>query len=177
MTTSSHVYELFGGRTLHVAYYTDVKNSASLLHKILSNELNVALINADTVVSLFQVHAAASRALLSVQNHSMTTNSLHSELVFNLSGTRNVTDSLRRFGISNQATQVLVCVFDDATALDTVGIDGVLKPVTSIENHAHLTPEHIQVLKKHYKIQDLELQVTTLSDAIVSRIATKNVNK
>ncbi|RHY09013.1 hypothetical protein DYB36_009124, partial [Aphanomyces astaci] len=87
MTTSSHVYELFGGRTLHVAYYTDVKNSASLLHKILSNELNVALINADTVVSLFQVHAAASRALLSVQNHSMTTNSLHSELVFNLSGT------------------------------------------------------------------------------------------
>ncbi|RHY48635.1 hypothetical protein DYB30_011391 [Aphanomyces astaci] len=129
------------------------------------------------VVSLFQVHAAASRALLSVQKHSMTTNSLHSELVFNLSGTRNVTDSLRRFGISNQATQVLVCVFDDATALDTVGIDGVLKPVTSIENHAHLTPEHIQVLKKHYKIQDLELQVTTLSDAIVSRIATKNVNK
>ncbi|KAF0775155.1 hypothetical protein AaE_001145, partial [Aphanomyces astaci] len=136
----------------------------------MSNELNVALINADTVVSLFQVHAAASRALLSVQNHSMTTNSLHSELVFNLSGTRNVTDSIRRFGISNQATQAkqpamfarcgvghrggstwgcLVCVFDDATALDTVGIDGVLKPVTSIENHAHLTPEHIQVLKKH----------------------------
>ncbi|RHZ09483.1 hypothetical protein DYB37_014072, partial [Aphanomyces astaci] len=100
MTTSSHVYELFGGRTLHLAYYTDVKNSASLLHKILSNELNVSLINADTVVSLFRVHAAASRALLSVQNH--------------------------------------------------------------------LTPEHIQVLKKHYKIQDLELQVTTLSDAIVS---------
>ncbi|RQM19418.1 hypothetical protein B5M09_013274 [Aphanomyces astaci] len=109
------------------------------------------------VVSLFQVHAAASRALLSVQNHSMTTNSPHSEHVFNLS--------------------VLVCVFDDATALDTVGIDGMLKPVTSIENHTHLTPEHIQVLKKHYKIQDLELQVTTLSDAIVSRIATKNVNK
>ncbi|ETV73076.1 hypothetical protein H257_12112 [Aphanomyces astaci] len=153
--------DLLGGGTLHLAYYTDVKNSASLLHKILSNEVNVALINADTVVSLFQVHAAASRALLSVQNHSMTTNSPHSEHVFNL----------------NQATQVLVCVFDDATALDTVGIDGMLKPVTSIENHTHLTPEHIQVLKKHYKIQDLELQVTTLSDAIVSRIATKNVNK
>ncbi|RHY02611.1 hypothetical protein DYB36_012595 [Aphanomyces astaci] len=168
MTTSSHVYELFGGRWRTTPTLRTVRHCRTG---------DVEFVRQDLVVSLFQVHAAASRALLSVQNHSMTTNSLHSELVFNLSGTRNVTDSIRRFGISNQATQVLVCVFDDATALDTVGIDGVLKPVTSIENHAHLTPEHMQVLKKHYKIQDLELQVTTLSDAIVSRIATKNVNK
>ncbi|RHY28313.1 hypothetical protein DYB32_006072 [Aphanomyces invadans] len=174
---TSQVFDLFGGRTLHVAFYTDVKNSASLLHKILSSDLNVALINADMVVSLFQVHVAASRALLSAQNHSLTTKSLHSELVFNLSGSRNVTDSLRKFGMSNNATQVLVCAFDDRGVLDAVDIDGTPTPVTAIDNCAHLTPDHVQALKKHYKIHDVELQVTTLSDAIVSRIATKNVNK
>ncbi|KAF0685263.1 Aste57867_22807 [Aphanomyces stellatus] len=174
---TAHVFELFGGRTLHIAYFRDVKNSADLLQKILAQELDVALINADMVVSLFQVDVAASRALLSAQNHSLTTNTLHSELVFNLSGTRNVTDSLRRFGIGKDTTHLLVCAFDDASTIESVGVDGVLSDVVGIENAAHLSPDQLATLKKHYKIQDVELQVTSLVDAVVSRIATKNVNK
>ena len=118
---------------------------------------------------------AASRALLSAQSDSLTTNSTHSELVFNLSGSRNVTDSLRRFGVSNETTQLVVCAFDDASVLDNLEVDGTQEDVDKIGDH--LTADQITALKKLYKIQDTELEVSSLSDAIVCRIATKNVNK
>ncbi len=129
---------------------------------------------------MFPVHVAASRALLCSQSRSLTTNTLHSELVFNLSGSRNVTDSLRKFGISNGATQLLVCAFDaDAAKLQEMLdiIDGCLADLDMIEAQSHLSPEQVAIVKKHYKIQDVELRVSTLADAIVTRIATKSVCK
>ncbi|CAK4068282.1 unnamed protein product [Aphanomyces euteiches] len=175
MALRAQEYALFGGRTLYIAYYRDVKNSATLRQQILSQQVDAALINAEMIAGLFQLHVAASRALLSAQSDSLTTNSIHSELVFNLSGSRNVTDSLRRFGISNETTQLVVCAFDDASLLEKLQIEGTREDVDKIGDH--LTADQITALKKLYKIQDTELEVSSLSDAIVCRIATKNVSK
>ncbi|EQC35639.1 hypothetical protein SDRG_06923 [Saprolegnia diclina VS20] len=180
MSVQVYTYELFPGRTLHVGLFHDVTNAGELLSQLLAQTIDFSLINAEMVTGLFPLHAAASRTLLSSQNNALLTNTLHSELVYNLSGSRNVTDSLRRFGISAATTKLLICAFDaDAAKLDEMRrlVQGTLVDVAGLESPSHVTPATLQQLKKHYKITDVELTASSLTDAIVTRIATKSVNK
>ncbi|GLE04274.1 hypothetical protein PINS_up013184 [Pythium insidiosum] len=175
-------FELFGGRTLHTAFFKDVKNSAALRQAVLNQEVNVSLINARMVVDLFAVHAAAARALLCDQDNKLITKTLHAELVFNLSGSRNVAESFRRFGLTDDCDQVLLYVFDadaDVLAKAVALVDGTLVESPSIKEALgpHLSPSDIATIRKYYKIQDMELQTSSLSDAVTSRIATKSCNK
>ncbi|RLN98963.1 hypothetical protein BBJ28_00000946 [Nothophytophthora sp. Chile5] len=171
--------------TLHVGYYTDVKNSAELRQGLLDKKFDVALLNAQLVCMLsfdlvapFQIHAAASRALLCDASGRLTTRSLHAELVFNLSGSRNVSESFRRFGINDACTSVVLCVFDadEATLkeMETL-VEGSLLPFSEVGTH--LRPEDVKLIKKFYKIQDQELTCSSLVDAVTCRIATKSCSK
>lgn len=201
-------YELFPGRTLHAAFFKDVTNSAALRQALLNQETDVALINASLVrarssslpllhrppfiptlthphphdrhqlVDPFQIHAAAARALLCETTTKLMTKTLHAELVFNLSGSRNVSESFRRFGVADDSTTLVLCVFDsDEAALATAAalVKGTAVPFHELGQH--LTPADVKAVRKFYKIQDLELRTTSLSDAIVNRIATKSCNK
>lgn len=126
----------------------------------------------------FQIHAAASRALLCETTTRLTTKTLHAELVFNLSGSRNVSESFRRFGVSPDCTTLVLCVFDaDEAALARAAalVQGEHTPLSELGQH--LTPADMKALKKFYKIQDLELSSSSLTDAIVNRIATKSCSK
>jgi EKC/KEOPS complex subunit CGI121/TPRKB len=130
------------------------------------------------VVDLFQIHAAAARALLCDQAGKLTTKTLHSELVFNLSGTRNVAESFRRFGISDKSDKIVLCVFDAnesqlADASEIVhGTSMVLKEIGT-----HLEAQDLALIRKYYKIPEAELKTSSLIDAIASRIATKSCSK
>ncbi|CAI5727683.1 hypothetical protein KXD40_005661 [Peronospora effusa] len=178
MTLEKHTYPLFNNRTLHVGYYTDVKNSRALRQDLLDKKFDVALINAHLIAGSFQVHAAASRALLCDASNQLTTRSLHAELVFNMSGSRNVTESFKRFGVSNDTTSLVVCVIDaDEEALKQVEtlVNGTQLPFDELGTH--LTSEDVKLIKKFYKISEQELTKSTLVDAATCRIATKNCNK
>ncbi|KAF1336742.1 Ekc/keops complex subunit tprkb, partial [Globisporangium splendens] len=178
MAMAKHTFELFPGRTLHSAFYKDVKNSAALHKALLNQEFDAALVNASLLVDPFQVYAAASRVLLCETTTRLTTKSMHAELVFNLSGSRNVTESFRRFGVADDCTSLVLCVFDadDATLASLASlVEGTLTPFNELGQH--LTPAGVKAIRKFYKIQDLELGSSTLVDAIVCRIATKSCNK
>lgn len=134
--------------------------------------------NAHVVIDLFAIQAAAARALLCEQNKSLTTNSLHSELVYNLSASRNVTESFRRFGISDQSDALIVGVFDDPSQdkLSAIAsrIDGQRVSMDTLGQH--LSEQDLVKIKKYYKIQQPEHQFS-LSDAIITRIAIKSCAK
>lgn len=183
-------------------------NSAALRQALLDQEIDVALVNASLVrhqcayirsmtkhfvlncplvsslraiiqlVDPFQIHAAAARALLCETTTKLTTKTLHAELVFNLSGSRNVSDSFRRFGVADDCTALVLCVFDaDDAALAAAAtlVKGERVPFSELGQH--LTPADMKNVRKFYKIQDLELTNSSLTDAIVNRIATKSCNK
>jgi EKC/KEOPS complex subunit CGI121/TPRKB len=108
-------------------------------------------------------------------NKSLTTKTLHAELVFNLSGSRNVAESFRRFGISDESTSLLVCAFDadseKLTSLKTLAV-GKMTSINELAQDAD-----VKLIKKYYKIQEPELSFSSLLDAIVCRIATKSCLK
>ncbi|MFS8018107.1 putative CGI121/TPRKB superfamily protein [Helianthus anomalus] len=167
------VYEL-SGTTLSVALFTDVANSMELLELMQAGTLEpeVALLNASLIPDIFPVLAAAHKTLVAKSRDSLTTRTLHSELVYNYSGSKHISESLKRCGISDSTTYILVARFgaleEEMTALKTL-IKGKEIDLEELEGKAN-KPQ----IQKHYKITGVELGISTLGDAITCRIAARD---
>lgn len=147
---------------------------AALLARTLEPEL--ALLNPTPVASLWHVQLAAHKALVSVARGSLTTHGLHSEVVFNLSASKHITEGLRRFGMAPDATAVLVCRFD-ATAEEVAKIQALVagELVDAEAELSGLTDR--AMLKRYYRPGEIECKdgVGTVEDAIASRIGAREV--
>ncbi|KAM0910201.1 hypothetical protein ACQ4PT_014343 [Festuca glaucescens] len=75
-------------------------------------EPEAAFINASLVPDVLPVLAAAHKALLSKSREALTTRTLHSDLVYNYSGSKHITESLKRCGIADDTRYVLAARFD-----------------------------------------------------------------
>ncbi|MFS7982803.1 putative CGI121/TPRKB superfamily protein [Helianthus anomalus] len=164
------VYEL-SGTTLSVALFTDVANSKELLELMQAGTLEpeVALLNASLIPDIFPVLAAAHKTLVAKSRDSLTTRTLHSELVYNYSGSKHISESLKRCGISDSTTYILVARFGALEEEMKTLIKGKEIDLEELEGKAN-KPQ----IQKHYKITGVELGISTLGDAITCRIAARD---
>ncbi|KAL3652247.1 hypothetical protein CASFOL_001928 [Castilleja foliolosa] len=164
-----------GGNTLSLALFIDVTNSKELLELMQAGTLDpeVAFLNASLIPDVFPVVAAAAyKTLVAKSRDSLTTRTLHSELVFNYSGSKHISESLKRCGISESTSYVLVARFgalDDESKVIKGLIKGTEIGLEELEGRADLAQIH-----KHYKIPAAELGISTVSDAITCRIAARD---
>lgn len=94
-----------------MSLFINVINSESLRSSVLDRSLDIAFIDPTLVFSSFCLRAAAEKALRSHSAGKLVTNSLHSELVYCLSASRNIGAGLSNFGIKSDSSSVLVAVF------------------------------------------------------------------
>ncbi|KAH8845724.1 hypothetical protein MCOR27_006442 [Pyricularia oryzae] len=96
--------------TVHAALFRDVSNAAHLHSQLLARNpaFEYALIDASAVASTAQVLAAVFRALTALLGGGLRTPNVHSETVFCLSPSNNITEAYRRFGISPSTKDVIV---------------------------------------------------------------------
>ncbi|KNA14045.1 hypothetical protein SOVF_111170 [Spinacia oleracea] len=154
--------------------FTGVTNSKELLELMQSGKLEpeAAFLNASLIPDVFPVLAAAHKALLSKARESLTTRTLHSELVYNYSGSKHITESLKRCGISDSCTYILAACFD-ASVNEIKAIQDLIKgKEIGLEELAGRANQS-QIIK-HYKISSLELGLGSLADAITCRIAARD---
>ncbi|MBA0549617.1 hypothetical protein Golob_020637 [Gossypium lobatum] len=162
------------GNTLSLALFADVTNSKELLDSMQAGTLDpeVAFLNASLIPDVFPVLAAAHKTLISKSRESLTTRTLHSELVYNYSGSKHITESLKRCGISESSRYVLAARFnaspDEMKAVEKL-INGKEIDLDEFEGRA----DQAQI-QKHYKISGPELGISTLADAITCRIAARD---
>lgn len=167
------VFEV-NGSTLCLALFVDVTNSKELLDLMQGGTLEpeVALLNALLIPDVFPVLAAAHKTLVAKSRQSLTTRTLHSELVYNYSGSKHISESLKRCGISEGSTYILAARFnasaDEMTAIEKL-IKGREIDLDDLEGRANHSQIH-----KHYKISSLELGISSLADAITCRIAARD---
>ncbi|CAL9146622.1 unnamed protein product [Musa hybrid cultivar] len=175
------VFQVTGSTTLSLALFTDVTNSRSsflfssqLLDSVQTGKLEpeVALLNASLIPDVFPILAAAYKALVSKSRESLTTRTLHSELIYNYSGSKHITESLKRCGISDDTTYVLAARFA-ASHDEMKDVEKLIKgkEIDLLELEGRANNAQIQ---KHYKITPQELAISSLSDAIVCRIAARD---
>ncbi|KJH48494.1 kinase binding protein [Dictyocaulus viviparus] len=164
-------YDTTQRRAIRICLFTDVKNAVSSKHqlrnKLRSGEIDAAMIRAELVLQLFVVLAAANRAVHQAAHNRLATRSLSAELVYSLSPSRNISDSLVTFGIADTSKNVLVCIFDDK--------DGSMmkKLAKEIDGRAE-SLDKLSTLTLIYQLDESTFNGDSISDHILSRIIAKD---
>ncbi|GLT60452.1 hypothetical protein SLA2020_332170 [Shorea laevis] len=165
------VFNVNNGSTLSLALFSDVTNSKELLDSMQAGKLEpeVAFLNASLIPDVFPVLASAHKTLVAKSRESLTTRTLHSELVYNYSGSKHITESLKKCGISDGTTYILAARFnatsDEMKAVEKL-INGKEIDLEELEQRANQAQ-----IQKQYKISSVELGISSLADAITCRIA------
>ncbi|KAA6429011.1 MAG: hypothetical protein FRX49_01121 [Trebouxia sp. A1-2] len=165
------------GRTLHVALFGDVANCKELQDRIKEGKLEpeVAMLNAEVVADLFVLRIAAQQALAQQHRGKLITKSLHAELVYNMSGSRHISESFKRFGVTESCKHLLVARFDaepqqlQAITSMVAGQQRSLDGLSSVRDEGL-----IKKASAYYKVTPNELKIGTLADAALFKIAARD---
>ncbi|XP_059360516.1 EKC/KEOPS complex subunit TPRKB [Carassius carassius] len=167
--------ELFPEYTVTQLLFKDVKNATELRKMAVNGEIKGALINPSMVVDSFQILVAANKAVHLHKNGKMKTRSLYSEIIFNLSPTNNISEAFKRFGISDSDSAVHIVLVHNKD--ETLNINDIILKVDgqqiAVDRVSDLTD--VAKIKKLYKVAPPEEKCGSLLDAIVCRMATKDV--
>lgn len=126
------------------------------------------------IVDPFQVIVAANRAIHLNRQSKMMTKNVHSEILFCLSPTKNISDSFRKFGLADNETSVLVVIADDLDGNTMSAVCNCIKgEMINVNEISSLMDT--RMIQKIYKITDEELAVSKLLDCVVSRISSKDI--
>lgn len=158
-------------------------NASEIRRSVLQGEgttlPEAALIDASLILDPIIVRAAGGMAW---QQHTSSTQelksrTLHSELVFCLSGSKHIGRSLATFGIKDDTKNLLVAMFDASTEdIDTLKkcIHGRMVTEEDAIRQELLSICDEQAVRKAYKVSEEELEVGSMTEAILCRIAARD---
>lgn len=152
---------------IFIALYKNVKNIKELKKMLMHQEIKCCLIRCPLILEPFQIIVASNKALVSEK---LTTKSIYTEILFNLSITKNISKSLATFGIQESDESFLAVHFSKESVEElNKHVVGEEVPLAELNKY-----NDYDSIKKYYKITDIEEKVIPTIDSIVSRIATKD---
>ncbi|CAH0701505.1 unnamed protein product [Spodoptera exigua] len=157
--------------TLKMYLIENVRNSEVIRNNIIHGVWKCAAIKPELIIEPFQVAVAANKAVLSEKYNTMVTRTVFSEILYNLSITKNITQSLSRFGIEKD-TNLLLCFLvtedSDTSSEILLQIEGEFIPMNDLKRFTSA-----KNLNNQYKLNTLE-KSQELADIIISRMVTKS---
>ena len=158
---------------ISTSLYEKVTNIAELKAKAREGEIRAALINPRMIVSQFQAMLAVNKAIQMKSFGKMITKNVHSEVIYCLSGSKNISDAFRKFGLSDNMTAVLVIEIHEAEK-------SAMSDITAMVNGECITLDKLPDFTneadviKAYKVKEPELKIGTLEEAVAARMASKD---
>ncbi|XP_053976826.1 EKC/KEOPS complex subunit TPRKB-like [Hylaeus volcanicus] len=154
--------------------FTNVQNSDEIRKKVLNGELSCSIIKAALIVDPFHVVVTANKAAVSAKLNQLTTKSIYTEILFNLSISKNISRSLMEFGINDNDKNVLIVhvhKMDNEGSMSEILMKNIKGEKTSLSKLSQFSD--LELIKKTYKIDKDEQTVSNLTYSIVSRISCK----
>ncbi|KAG6813178.1 hypothetical protein H0H92_013298 [Tricholoma furcatifolium] len=147
METFSFVQFTGSRAVVHAALYTNVSNGGEVRKRIIDaataegeegeaarDAVNFAYIDARLITSRLHLQTAIYQAMLAESQDALRTRTVHSEVIWALNPTNNITEALRRYGISDQTNAVIVVSMDGAPEEKMgAGIAGTPSPFSELE--------------------------------------------
>ncbi|KAG2014160.1 hypothetical protein CC2G_011003 [Coprinopsis cinerea AmutBmut pab1-1] len=180
------------------ALFRQVENAAQLRKRIIEastmegekgeserEAVNFAFIEAKLITSRLHLQTAIHQAILAFTQDALKTKYVHSEILFALNPTNNITEAIRRYGISDTTTDMIVVRVGDV-ALPPSNAQELMKDVVI----GHIVPfselEEITdwaAIKKYYKLNSEPAikslkgaeERTAIDKIVVSTVAMKSV--
>ncbi|KAL1230831.1 hypothetical protein TSPI_05478 [Trichinella spiralis] len=152
---------------LRICLFREVKNADHLLTELRSGKITGSLIKAELLL------AAANRALHASKHEKMITKNVHTELIYSLSPTTSISDSLLTFGISENTTDIIAALVGDSSGDCLTKLLKVIKgksvPLKELKNVTNVSK-----IKEVYHLKEPELNFSSIDDSIVSRMIAKD---
>lgn len=171
-------YCLQNGKYLGLSYFTNIKNIKWLKDNMSSifKDKSPVLISRRLIVDPFQIVIAVNNAYLSSENSCMKTKSLATEILFNLSSSKNITQSLKDTSANDQDDDMIVVIISKFSNVPEMKIFQE-KCITGCETDISEIAENIDenYIKSYYRISQIESANSSLLDSIVTRIACKSL--
>lgn len=167
---ASVALELFPETSIHFCLYTDLTNAQELKEHVVEYEF--ALVNPASICSIQHVLSAANRAVANRTFGHMKTRALKTELLYFLSPSTNIKDTLQRYSVQPDSTAVLAVGFclTQLQAAHQV-IQG--KCEGSLDKLADYSD--IATIRQIFKVSDDELNMDpSLTNAVLSRLSLKD---
>ncbi|KAF5388147.1 hypothetical protein D9615_000010 [Tricholomella constricta] len=171
---------------VHTALYTNISNAAALRKRIIEaavaegeagererDAVNFAFIDARLITSRLHLQTAIYQAILAESQKSLRTRTVHSEVIWALNPTNNITEALRRYGVSETTTSVIVVSIDGATTdmESKMGatVAGTLTGFSKLEDVTDWA-----AVAKYHKLNKLS-DASEVDKIVVSTVAMKSV--
>ncbi|CAF4953596.1 unnamed protein product [Pieris macdunnoughi] len=158
--------------SLKLILLKNVQNVNTITENIKHGVWKCSAINPSLILDPFQVAVAANRAVVAQMSGNMVTKSVYGEILYNLSLTKNITQSLTKFGVYKQHC-VLLCFIvtqkEDHSDDVLKQINGELCPISDLSKYTEL-----KQIQDAFKLDNLQC-TDNLLDSIVSRMVTKNI--
>jgi len=171
-------YCLQNGKYLGVSCFKNVKNIKWLKDNMgtIFKDKSPILISRRHIVDPFQIVVAVNIAFLSSENSCMKTKSLTNEILFNLSTSKNIRQSLIDISANDQDDGMIVVLISRFSNVPEMKIFHE-KCITGCEADISEFTENIDenFIKSYYKISQIESENSSLLDSIVTKIACKTV--
>lgn len=155
--------------------FKDVQNSNELYKKVIDNKISCCIIKAALIVDPLQVIVAANKAAISAKMAQLTTKTLYTEVLFNLSISKNISRSLAKFGVSDNDKNILIAIIHkerDGYSMSEILMNSIKGERVLISSLPQFTD--FDLVKKTYRIDENELNISTFIDSVISRISCKD---
>ncbi|KZP14107.1 CGI-121-domain-containing protein [Athelia psychrophila] len=136
---------------IRIALYTKVGNAASLRERIIKaatltgaegdrerDAINFAFIDARLITSLLHLKTAVYQATLSASQDSLRTKTVHSEILWALNPSNNISEAIRRYGVSDTSATLFVVRIGPPELADVESkmsavVSGTLSPFSDLD--------------------------------------------
>ncbi|KAI7832262.1 kinase binding protein CGI-121-domain-containing protein [Gamsiella multidivaricata] len=159
-----------------MACFISVMNAPDLKERLQAQDktLTFAMVESNLIMDVFQLLTAATKAAVDNEAGKLSTQSLNSEIIYNLSPTKNIAESLKRFGITED-TKSLIAVRiggnpDEVLADMSKTVDGILVSFSKLDQEKDMAK-----LRQYYKIDPKMTEDKAILNWIIGAMAMKNI--
>ncbi|KAI0687320.1 CGI-121-domain-containing protein [Earliella scabrosa] len=184
--------------TVHIALFRNVTNSAQIRSRIVRasqldgpdgeterEAVNFAFVDARLICSFLHLQTAVYQAILAQVQNSIRTKTVHSEILWALNPTNNISEAIRRYGVADTTSSLIVVRICSPT-LDNVEqrmASVVLGELSSLAELASVTDW--ASVKKYHKLngepalkavaKDPARERVVVDEIVTSSVAMKSV--